>query len=120
MEMIVLVREDRVEEAFLALLGSSEAEYEAEVKTIPLAGQAIPANVQWRLVTPPLPDEERLQKLADVAVEKLEEGGGEWLLDLPGTLMTLPELYALASRLHLSVGLVAVLRRQGEEPVHSR
>lgn len=114
MEMIVLLWEDHVEEAFLALLGSSESEYEVQVKTTSLAGQAIQPGLQWRLVTPPLPDEERLQMLVGAAVEKLEEGGGEWLLDLAGKLMTLPELYALAARLHLSVGLVAVLRRQRE------
>ena len=115
MEMIVLVREDRVDEAFLALLGSSQSEYEAQVKAIPLRGQRIPSDQRWRVVTPALPDEERLRMLLDAAGEKLEEGGGEWILDLAGKLMTLPELYAVAARLHLSVELVAVLRRQGEQ-----
>lgn len=109
MEMIVLVREDCVNEDFLGLLGSSVTHYDAQVVLVRIStGEA--SDHTWRVVTPRLPEEERLNMLVGAAVEKLRQGGGEWMLELSEKLMTLPELYALATELHLSVDLVAVIR----------
>ncbi|HSS47440.1 MAG TPA: hypothetical protein VLX28_00705 [Thermoanaerobaculia bacterium] len=104
----------------LALLGAderqSEGTWEETARALrELAGQAVSRPKNWVAYEVGTIDDERLEMVTEAVAEQIKEHG-EAVLDLDAKMLTVTELQAVAEGLGLSIGLVAVLKRNGRRP----